>query len=123
MLRRTRFCKKCSYVRVLRMDGGAVKKTLAHSTRENKSNNLEPHFPNFSDKVAVPRWHEICCRFATLQGEHQRLDRRVVDFSIRGDTGVMAEIQNVVREKKTEVEVLPVVDLSGKSAFQFSFCG
>ena len=81
------------------MDGGAVKKTLAHSTRENKSNNLEPHFPNFSDKVAVPRWHEICCRFATLQGEHQRLDRRVVDFSIRGDAGVMAETRNVVRKK------------------------
>ena len=46
----------------------------------------------------------------------------MVDFSIGGDAGVMAEIRNVVR-KKTEVEVLPVVDLSGKSAFQIFFCG
>ena len=42
----------------------------------------------------------------------------MVDFSIRGDAGVMAELRKVVR-KKTEVEVLPVVDLSGKSAFHF----
>ena len=34
----------------------------------------------------------------------------MVDFSIRGDAGVMAEIRNVV-PKKTEVEVLPVVDI------------
>ena len=38
-----------------------------------------------------------------------------MDFFSRGDAGVIAEIRNVVR-KKTEVEVLPVVDLSGKSA-------
>ena len=37
--------EKYSYVRVLLIDGGAVKKTLGHSTRKNKSNNLEPHFP------------------------------------------------------------------------------
>ena len=44
---------------------------------------------------------------------------------IRGDAGVMAELRNVVRKKK-EVEVLPVVNLSGKSAlsaFQIFFVG
>ena len=45
----------------------------------------------------------------------------MVDFLIRGDAGVMAELRNV--RKKTEVEVLPVVDLSGISAFQIFFVG
>ena len=56
-------------------------------------------FSNFSDKVAVPRGHENCCRFATLQQEHLRLDRRVVEFFIRGYAGYMAEIRNVLRKK------------------------
>ena len=38
------------------------------------------------------------------------------DSRIRGDAGVMAELRNIVR-KKTEVEVLPVVDSSEESAF------
>ena len=36
---------KYSCVRVLLIDGGAAKKTLGYSTRKNKSNDLEPHFP------------------------------------------------------------------------------
>ena len=40
----------------------------------------------------------------------------MVDFRIRGEAGVMAESRNVVR-KKTEVEVLSVVDLSAESFF------
>ena len=39
------FLCKYSCIRVLFIDGGAVKRTLGHSTRENKSNNLEPHLP------------------------------------------------------------------------------
>ena len=101
---------------------GAVQKHLATVWEKNKSNKLRTTFSNFSDKVAVRRWHENCCRFATLQWEHQRLDRRLVNVLIRGDAGVMAELRNVVR-KKTEVKVIPVVDLSGKSAFQFFFVG
>ena len=46
----------------------------------------------------------------------------MIDLFIRGDAGVMAELRNVVR-KKTAVEVLPVVDLSGKSAVQIFFVG
>ena len=44
MLHRARFFEKCSYVRLLLIDGGAVKKKRGHSTRKNKSNGLEPHF-------------------------------------------------------------------------------
>ena len=40
---------KYPYVRVLLIDG-AVKKTLGHSTRKHKSNNLEPHFPTIVAK-------------------------------------------------------------------------
>ena len=46
----------------------------------------------------------------------------MVNFRIRRDAGVMAEIRNVVR-KKTEVEVLPVVDLSAESFFFLFFVG
>ena len=35
-----------SYVRVLLIDGGAVKKILDHSTRKNKSNHVKTHFQN-----------------------------------------------------------------------------
>ena len=45
-----RFFFQYWYVRVLLIDGGAVKQTLGHSTRENKSNNLEPHFPTPATK-------------------------------------------------------------------------
>ena len=44
----------------------------------------------------------------------------VVDFGIRDEAGVMAKFRNV---QKSEVEVLPVVDLSAESAFLFFFCG
>ena len=56
-------------------------------------------FSNLSDTVVVPRGHENSYRFAT-QWEHQGLDGRVVDFLIRGDAGLMAELRNVVRKKK-----------------------
>ena len=49
-IHRTRLTKKYSHVRVLLIDGGAVKKTLGHSTKESKSNNLEPHFPTSATK-------------------------------------------------------------------------
>ena len=42
----------------------------------------------------------------------------VVDFGIRDEAGVMAKFRNV---QKSEVEVLPVVDLSAESAFFFLF--
>ena len=48
-IHRTRFFEKCSYVRPLLIDGGAVKKMLGHNTRKNKSN-LEPHFPSSATK-------------------------------------------------------------------------
>ena len=112
-----------------------VRSTTAHRWRSSEKITWPQHekeqiqrpgttFSNFSDKVEVPRGHEKCRRFATLYlSEHQRIDRKVVDFRIRGEAGVMAELRNVVRKKKTEVEVLPVVDLSAESAFFISFCG
>ena len=35
---------------VMLIDGGAVKKRLGHSTRKNKSNDLEAHFPTSATK-------------------------------------------------------------------------
>ena len=54
-LHRTRFFKKCSYVRLLLIDGGAAKIILGHSTRINKSNELEPHIRTWATKL---RWLE-----------------------------------------------------------------
>ena len=48
-LHRTIFFEKYSYVRVPLIDGGAEKK-LGHSMRNNKSNDLEPHFPTSATK-------------------------------------------------------------------------
>ena len=42
----------------------------------------------------------------------------MVDFRIRREAGVMAELRNIVR-KKTKVEVFPVVDVSEESASFF----
>ena len=60
------FFFKCSYVRVLLIDGGAVKKHVA-TVQEKKIQQPGTTFFNFSDKVAVPRGHENCCRFTTPQ--------------------------------------------------------
>ena len=46
----TRFFFKYLYVRVLLIDGREAQKTLDHSTRQNKSNNMEPHFPTSATK-------------------------------------------------------------------------
>ena len=53
-LHRTIFLAKFSYVRVLLIDGGAVKKTLGHSTKKKTNPTTGTTFSNFSDKVAVP---------------------------------------------------------------------
>ena len=111
---------KYSYVRVLVTTAHrwrSSKKKHSAAVREKTNPTTGTTFFNFEDKVGVPRGHdENCCRFATLQREHQRLDRRVVDFFIRGDAGVMAELRNFARTyvKKTAVKVLPVVDLSAE---------
>ena len=44
------FSKSTRTYRVLLIDGGAVKKILRHSTRKNKSNDLEPHFRTSATK-------------------------------------------------------------------------
>ena len=93
------FLEKYSYVRVLLIDGGALKKNTWPQYEKKQIQQPSTTFSNFSDKVAVLRGHENCCRFATLQWEHQRLDRRVLDSLIRGDAGVMAGLRNGVREK------------------------
>ena len=49
-LHRTIFLAKFSYVRVLLIDGGAVKKIVGRITRNNESNDLEPHFPTSATK-------------------------------------------------------------------------
>ena len=77
-----------------------VKILLRYST--GKSNpTLRDHISNFSDNVAVFRAHESCCRIATLQLEHVRVDRRVVYFGIRSVAEVVAERRNVGQEKNT----------------------
>ena len=43
------------YVRVLLTDGGAVKNILGHSTRKNKSNDLEAYFPTSATRSRCPR--------------------------------------------------------------------
>ena len=84
-----------------------------------KNSNLEPHFPTSATKsrsledtktVDLPHCNEgtrdSIARWWTL---------------IRCDAGVMAVLKyyGTSYVKKTEVEVLPVVDLSRKSAFRF----
>ena len=64
--------------------------------------------------MAVLRPHENCCRFATLFLEHLGVHREVVHFGIKRVAEVVAERQNVVQEKYTDIEVLPVVDLCKK---------
>ena len=59
--------EKFSYVRVLLIDGGAVKKNTWPQYEKNHIQQPGTTFSNFSDKVAVPRGHENSCRFATLQ--------------------------------------------------------
>ena len=98
------------------------KKTLGHSTRKNKSNYLEPHFPTSATKsrsledtktaVALPHCSEST-RDSIAGWWTFRLDMTPELWRNYGTSYV----------KKTEVEVLPVVDLSRKSASQIVFCG
>ena len=99
-----------------------MKQMLGHSTRNNKSNDLEPHFPTSETKsrcvedtktaVALPH-----CSESTKE-------------SIAGwwTFGIETRLElwlnyRTSYVKKTEVEVLPVVDLSAESAFSFFFVG
>ena len=61
------FLEKYSYVRVLLIDGGALKKNTWPQYEKKQIQQPSTTFSNFSDKVAVLRGHENCCRFATLQ--------------------------------------------------------
>ena len=92
-----------------------LKKTLGHSRRENKSNNLEPHFPTSATKsrsledtktaVALPHCSEST-RDSIAGWWTFRLEVTPQSWRKYGTSYV----------KKTEVEVLPVMNLSGKSA-------
>ena len=118
----TRFFFKYLYVRVLLIDGREAQKTLDHSTRQNKSNNMEPHFPTSATKsrsledtktaVALP--HCSKSTWDSIAGWWSFLLEVMPDIWRKYGTSYV---------KKTEVEVLPVVDLSGKSVFQTVFCG
>ena len=75
------------------------RKTLGNSTRKNKSNNLEPHFPTSAtnsqslddEKTVVALPHCSESTRDSIAGWWT--------FFIRGDVGVMAEIRNVVRKQ------------------------
>ena len=85
-----------SYVRVLALiDGGAVKKRSATVRERTNPTTLEPHFTTSATKsrsledtnIAVALPH---CSEST---------KEVVDFRIRGEAGVRAELRNVVHQK------------------------
>ena len=65
-LHRARFFEKYSYVPVLLIDGGAVKKNTWPQYEKNQTQPPGTTFSNFSDKVTVPRGHQNCCRFDTM---------------------------------------------------------
>ena len=98
------------------------KQTLGHSARKNKSNNLEPHFPTSATKsrsledtktaVALPHCSEST-RDSIAGWWTFRLEVTPELWRKHGTLYI----------KKTQVEVFPFVDLSGKSAFQIFFCG
>ena len=99
------------------IDRGAATKTLGHSTRKNKCNNLEPHFPTSATK---PRSLDDTKTAAALP--HCSASTR---DSIAGKWTFLLEVTPELWRyygksyvKQTKVEVFPVVDLSGKSAFQ-----
>ena len=58
-------------VRVLLIDGGAVKKNLAHSRRKNKSNHLEPHFQTSATKSRCLE-DTIFFHFSNMHQTHAR---------------------------------------------------
>ena len=118
----TRFFFKYLYVRVRLIDGGAVKKHLATVREKNKSNNLEPHFPTWATKSRSLEDTKTAVALPHCSGSTKD--------SIAGWWTFWLEVTPELWRnygtsyvKKTEVEVLPVVDLSAKSAFQFFFCG
>ena len=87
-----------------------------------KSNHMEQRFQTSVANYMLVAGHENCCRFATLQGVHQRMRIRVEHFQIDPKSGVTAEWRNTQQEK-TEVEVFPIVNLCAQSAFCFFFVG
>ena len=56
-------------------------------------------FSYFSREVHARRGHENCCRFATLQGVHERVRSRVEHFRIDPTAEVTAELRNAQPEK------------------------
>ena len=60
---RTRFFEKYSYIRVLLIDGGAVKSSEKNNWPQCENEQIQrpgTTFSNLSDKVVVPRGHESC---------------------------------------------------------------
>ena len=103
---RTRFFEKCSYVRLLLIDGGAVQKILGDSTSKNKSNDLEPHFPTSATKS---RCLEDTKTAATLPHCSESTKRSIVGWWTFGlVVGLeLGRNHGTSYVKKTEVEVLP----------------
>ena len=90
--------------------------------QKKKSNNLEPHFPTSATKSRSLEDTKTAAALPHCNKSTRDLIAGWWIFLLE----VMTELwrnYGTSYVKKTEVEVLPVVDLSGKSVFQISFCG
>ena len=120
------FFMKYSYVRVLLIHGGAVKKHLAtghSSTKKSNSNNLEPPFPATKSRSLRTREDTKTAVASPHCNESTR-------NSIPGWSTLLMEVTPELWRSygtsyiiKTDVEVLLVLDFSGKSALQIFFVG
>ena len=94
----------------------AAKKIVGHSTRKNKSNDLEPHFPTSARK---PRCLEDKKTAAALPHCSESTKESIAGWWTVGLEVRLGLWRNCGTwyVKKTKVDVLPVVDLSAESAF------
>ena len=110
------YFEKKPYERVLPIDGRAVKKILRHSTRKNKSNDLEPQFQISATKsrcLEDPKT-AVALRASKSRSQGGKIFASEARLELWRNYGTSYVT-------KMEVEVLPGLDLSQESAFLFMF--
>ena len=103
--------------------GRSSKKTLGHSRRKSKSNDLEPHFPTSATKSRSLEDTKTAVALPHCSESTQESIAGWWTLGLKVRLELSRNYGTSSYNKKTDVEVLPFVDLSAEAAFCFVFCG
>ena len=99
------------------------KNILDYSTRNGKIKRLEPHLQLSATRSASKEDTETAVALPHSRECTKEPISALPNYGSREKFGAKAELRNVLQEKIKNVEVVPVVDLTAKSAKKCFFVG